>query len=193
MGFQIFCPRRVTFALGVVFADDLSAAFNKDVSLERIFPGETLITVVTREGLDGEMDPLVTLQIMVPVEALWALITLEWTIVGSWWLVLGMSHEVGHLRSVSTVETRHHAGVSNKCKASGGVLNVRKDRRLASSILQRWPLLVLVGRVRWVVGWDRWDRTLRHSWRHALHRTTSADGALLLTQSWRWSSRVGKV
>lgn len=83
--------------------------------LEGVLPREALVAVVARKGLDGKMDSLVSLQIMVPVKALWALVTLEWTVVGSRLLVL-MSHEVWHGGSVSTVEARHHGRMStNEC------------------------------------------------------------------------------
>lgn len=77
-----------------------------------------------------------SLQIVIPVETLWALIALEGTVVGSRWLVLGVTHEVRHSRSVATVEARHHGGMSaNQCKAAGWVLHVGKDGRLASTVL----------------------------------------------------------
>ena len=56
------------------------ARFKEDcdsTNLEGIFSGETLITVVAREGLDSKMDSLVALQVVVPVEALRALVAFE--------------------------------------------------------------------------------------------------------------------
>lgn len=83
--------------------------------LKSVLPRKALVAMVARKRLDGKMDSLVSLQIMVPVEALWALVTLEWTVVGGRLLML-MSHEVWHGCSVSTVEARHHGRMStNEC------------------------------------------------------------------------------
>jgi hypothetical protein len=58
------------------------------MSLQGILPREALIAVVAGKRLDGEMDPLMPLQVMVAVEALWALIAFERPVVGSGLLVL---------------------------------------------------------------------------------------------------------
>jgi hypothetical protein len=79
--------------------------------LERIFPGETLVTVVTRERLDGQMYSFMPLQIVVSIEALWALVTLERSVVRSWLLVRWVAKEVRHCRSVAAIEARHHSRV----------------------------------------------------------------------------------
>lgn len=42
--------------------------------------------MIAREGLHGQMNPLMALQIMIAIEALGALVTLEWSIMG-WWLL----------------------------------------------------------------------------------------------------------
>lgn len=49
--------------------------------LQRVFSGETLVAVATRERLDGKMDPLMPLQVVVSIEALWALVAAEWPII----------------------------------------------------------------------------------------------------------------
>jgi hypothetical protein len=65
--------------------------------------------VVAREGLDSQMYPLVSLQVVISVEALWTLVTLEWTIVGRRLLVRGVTEVMRHRCGVATVETCHHA------------------------------------------------------------------------------------
>jgi len=47
--------------------------------LQGILSRETLVTTGTRERLHSQMNPLVTLQIVVPIETLRTLITLEWS------------------------------------------------------------------------------------------------------------------
>lgn len=49
--------------------------------LQRILPREALLAVPARERLHRQMDPLMSLQIMIPVEALRTLIALERPIV----------------------------------------------------------------------------------------------------------------
>lgn len=65
-----------------------------------------------RERLDCQVDSLVPFQVVVPIEALGALIALEWPVVRSCLLVRVVSlHEVRHLGRVSAVEARHHSRV----------------------------------------------------------------------------------
>jgi hypothetical protein len=100
--------------------------------------------VVAREGLNSKMYPLMSLQVVVPVEALWTLVALERSVVGGRLLML-VIHEVRHGCSMSAVEARHHGGVTpNKRKLAIRVLDVREYGCL-SRILQRWPLVILVG------------------------------------------------
>jgi hypothetical protein len=114
--------------------------------LQGILPREALIAVVAGKRLDGEMDPLMPLQVMVAVEALWALIAFERPVVGSGLLVLRVTHEMRHSGCMTTVKSRHHGWMAtNQGKSAIGVLNVGKDRGLAAGVLERWSLLVLVG------------------------------------------------
>lgn len=76
--------------------------------LESILSRETLITMIAGKGLDRQMDSLVSFEIVIPVEALWALVAFEWPIVGSGLLVLGVAHEVRHGCRMTTIEARHH-------------------------------------------------------------------------------------
>jgi hypothetical protein len=65
--------------------------------------------VVAREGLDSQMYPLVSLQVVVSVEALWTLVTFEWTIIGRRLLMRWVAKVMRHRCSVAAVETCHHA------------------------------------------------------------------------------------
>lgn len=86
------------------------------------------------------------LQVMVAVEALWALIAFERPVVGRGLLMLRVTHEMRHSGCMTTVESRHHGWMAtNQGKSAIGVLNVGKDRGLAAGVLERWSLLVLVG------------------------------------------------
>jgi hypothetical protein len=64
--------------------------------------------VVAGERLDSQMYPLVSLQVVVSVEALRTLVTFKWSIVCRGLLVGWMAKEVRHGRCVAAVETRHH-------------------------------------------------------------------------------------
>lgn len=68
-----------------------------------------------REWLDSEMNTLMTLQIVIPVEALWALIALERPICSRLLLMIGvvaMAEEMRNICGVSAVEGLHHLGHS---------------------------------------------------------------------------------
>lgn len=111
----------------------LSTTLNKDVPLQRIFARETLVAVTARERLDRQVDPLMTLQVMVPVEALRALIALERAIV-RWCLVssrMCLAVDVAHTRRVPAVrESGHHAAVvhaTDQRELAVRVVDVRKD------------------------------------------------------------------
>lgn len=121
--------------------------------LERVFPRKALVAVVAREGLDSQVDPLVSLQVVVPVEALRTLIALEWSIVCAWLLVGRVAHEVRHCCCMATVEARHHARVytTNKRKLTIRVLDVREDGCWAWLVPRRWWSLIWIGRMLWIV------------------------------------------
>lgn len=67
--------------------------------------------MIAREWLDCQMYPLVSLQVVVAVEALRALVTLERSVICSRLLVRRVAKEVRHGRSVAAVEAWHHARV----------------------------------------------------------------------------------
>ena len=144
----------MALTLGVVAArSSLAAAFDKNVTLcgsladiyfallrsftylQRILSREALVAVGARERLDCQVDPLVSLQIVVAVEALRALIALEWPVGRGRLLVRVVSHEVWHLSCVPTVESRHHARVhTDQCKSTVWVLDIRIYRRRSRSV-----------------------------------------------------------
>lgn len=105
--------------------------------LECIFSGEALVAVGAGKGLDGQMDPLVALEIVVAVEALGALITLERPIVGCLLLLVGMSQEMGNRGRVATVEALHHSRVdpANECQLPVGIVDVGENWRRAWDIV----------------------------------------------------------
>jgi hypothetical protein len=94
----------VVFTLCVFICDRFATTFDEYVPLEGIFAREALVAVVARKGLDCKMNSLVSLQIMVPVETLWALVALKRSVVRGWLLMLGVTHEVWHRSSVPAVE-----------------------------------------------------------------------------------------
>jgi hypothetical protein len=77
------------------------------------------------------MYPLVSLQVVVPIETLWALIAFEWSIVGSGLLMGWVAKEMRHGCCMATVETWHHSRMNSyQRKLTVGVLDVGKNRRL---------------------------------------------------------------
>jgi hypothetical protein len=60
----------------------LAAALDQNMSLQCVFAREALVAVSTRKGLHSQMDSLMSLKVMVAVEALRALVAFEWTIWG---------------------------------------------------------------------------------------------------------------
>jgi hypothetical protein len=99
--------------------------------LERILPREALVAVIAGERLDSQMYPLVSLQVMVAIETLWALVAFEWSIICSWLLVGRVTKEMRHGRCMATVETGHHSRMNAyQRKLTVGVLDVGENRRL---------------------------------------------------------------
>ena len=97
--------------------------------LERIFSRKALVAVVAGERFDCQVYPLVSLQVVVSIEGLWALIAFKGSVVCSWLLMGWVAHEVRHGCGMSAVEARHHPGVhANESELAVRVLNVREDR-----------------------------------------------------------------
>jgi hypothetical protein len=67
--------------------------------------------MVAGEWLDCQMNPLVSLQVMVAVETLWALVALEGSVICGRLLVGRVAEKMRHCRSVTAVEARHHSRV----------------------------------------------------------------------------------
>ena len=80
------------------------------------------------EWLDCEMYSLVPLEIVVAVEALWALVALEWTVVGWAWLGMAVSIHL-HVSCSTTVVSSDHAVVhaAKKSEMIVGVVYVCQD------------------------------------------------------------------
>lgn len=97
--------------------------------LQGILAREALVAVAAGEGLDGQVDALVTLQVVVAVEALWALIASERSVVLWAGLLRVVTIHSVHVRGVSAVEGHHsrrHAS-SDKCELAAGVAHVGED------------------------------------------------------------------
>lgn len=102
--------------------------------LQCILAREALVTVCARERLHGQVNSLMTLQIMIPVEALGALITLErsvggWTrhtMVGCW----VRSIEMLRVGDVSTIESRQNARLHSSHHRHGTIraVDIGHDR-----------------------------------------------------------------
>ena len=71
----------------------VSTSFDKDMSLHKlvdsqkeviylqcVFSRETLVAARTWEWFDSQMDSFMTFQVVVPIEALWTLVTFEWSV-----------------------------------------------------------------------------------------------------------------
>ena len=81
-----------------------------------------------REGLDRQVNALVSLQIMIAVEALRALIALERPVILRTGLNLRVSVKL-QVRSVATIETWHHSTrhTPNECHLTVWVADVAKN------------------------------------------------------------------
>jgi hypothetical protein len=70
------------------------------MSLKCIFAREALLAVLAREGLDGKMDSLVALQVVISVEGLGTLITFKGTVVLLLMLRVLTVHWCAHLMAL---------------------------------------------------------------------------------------------
>ena len=154
---------RMALALCTVTAcSSLAAAFDKNVTLwnllayahqlllgcatylQGVLSREALVAVGARERLDCQVNPLVSLQVVVAVEALRALVALEWSVGRGRLLMRVVPHEVRHLSCMSTVEAGHHARMhTNQSKPAIWVLNVREHWRRSRCICRGWWSLVV--------------------------------------------------
>lgn len=115
------------------------------VYLQSVFTREAFIAVSAWEWFDCEMYPLVSLQIVVSIEALWALIALKRSVVLRIGLVsLRMAVHLLNVGCVPAVETRDHSTghSSDKRKLTVWITNVREDwhRVLEWAVMPIWRL-----------------------------------------------------
>lgn len=141
--------------------------YHASTNLQSIFPRETLLAVIAREGLDGQVDPLMTLQVVIPIEALRTLITFEGAVVGRSGLPVsrmmrGMATiHMLHIRQVATVVPREKARleIAHERHLPARVVDIGHDgpvhggkrvRRPRTSIAQlRWLHGRRLARSRW--------------------------------------------
>ena len=108
----------VSFALSYVevyiYQTDAGACIYMHVCmstyLQRVLPREALIAMLAGKRLDGQMNALMALEIVIPVEALGALIAFEGAVVGGGLLVVRGPQEVRHCGCGAAVDG-HHARV----------------------------------------------------------------------------------
>jgi len=122
-------------ALMFIFA---AHQFVGQAHLQSVLPAEALVTVSAGEGLDSQVDPLVPLEVVVPVEALRALVTLEGP--------LSLRHRV----VLRVVEMRH-------VDCGAGVEGILRLVLMMRRVRHRHPMRVILGLQRVHVGraWQR--------------------------------------
>lgn len=88
----------------------LSAAFDQNMSLQCILARETLVAMRAREWLHRQVNPLMPFQVMVPVEALRALVTFKWPIVSGSGCMSGVRRvapiDLLHAGQMAAIESR---------------------------------------------------------------------------------------
>jgi hypothetical protein len=99
----------------ILCISSFTASFNKSMTLESIFSAKTLVTVVTRERLDSKMYTLVSLQVVVTAEALWALITLKWTVLRRVMMAMVVMHTRVLAMKMHRVGATTHSQERNVC------------------------------------------------------------------------------
>ena len=130
-----------------------------------------------REWLDGQVDTLVSFQVVISVEALGALIAFERSVVLWIRLSLGVAIHLLHMRSMSAVEPLHHRRwhAANERNLAVGVADIGHD--WARQGILEWAL-VGIRRLRRL--WLEWrDRARSIGRRHPRDLSTSAHRALL--------------
>lgn len=109
----------------------------ESTNLESIFSRKTLVAVSTRKRLDRQVNSLMSLQIMISVKGLRALIASEWSVV----LRVGglMPIHVVHLSGMPVVKMRHHADGHTAHRVAG------EDCCTSHAMIAGWPILLLLG------------------------------------------------
>jgi hypothetical protein len=133
--------------------------------LECVFAGETLVAVAAGEWFHCQVNALVSLQVVIAVETLRALIALEGPVIYRLGLLGVCAVNVLHVGRVATVEATEAVHAVDERQAVARVADVREHgsrHRIAI-----WSL-VRVWRLRWC-GRERgnWSRRVRrrHAWR----------------------------
>ena len=92
--------------------------------LECIFPRKALFAMTTRKRLDREMDPFMSFQVVVSVEALRTLIALERPVVVV--RLLRIPIHLLHVCGMATIESWHHTAweASNECQLTSWTVYV---------------------------------------------------------------------
>lgn len=112
--------------------------------LESVLARERLVAVLAGEWLDSQMNTLMSLQIVIAVEGLWALIALERPVV-LWRRLLWVSvrrtviHAV-HVCCMSTVESEREArahGTIDQLHLTIRILHVRENRARKTILTER--------------------------------------------------------
>jgi len=85
-----------------------TASLDKYVSLESVLPRETLVTMAAWEWLHSKMNALVSLQVVISVEALRALVATEWPVVSRVRMATLVSVHLLHLRHMAAVHGHRH-------------------------------------------------------------------------------------
>ena len=113
-------------------------------NLQCILPGEALLAVSTREWLHCQMDPLMSLQIVITIKGLWTLVTFEWSII----LLLLLPGVVTVHLATHLMRRILHVHAPNKCHLVPWAMDIRHDwtshrRQRVAAI--RWSRVVALG------------------------------------------------
>jgi hypothetical protein len=139
-------------SLGYVSVRSISFCFQESVSncwirigsrtnLQCIFPGKALLAVPTWERFHSQMDPLMSLQIVVTIERLWTLVTFERSVI----LLLLLSRVVAVHWSTHLMRRILHVHSTYKCHLVSWAVHIRHDRashRRKRVPTVRWPGVV---------------------------------------------------
>jgi len=113
----------------------LPTAFHQDMSLQCIFPRKALLAVSTWEWLHGQMDPLMSLQIVITIEGLWTLVTFERAVI----LLLLLSRVVAIHWSTHLMRRILHVHAPHKCHLIPWAMDIGHD--WASHCRKRVPAI----------------------------------------------------
>lgn len=136
--------------------------------LQGVLAGKTFIAPRAREWLHSQMDALMTLQVVVAVETLWALVTLEGTIVVRSLVSLVrvvVVHRL-HIGCVTTVEAYQSLRqASHQHRRTTWIIEIREHRTMGVGLIcagKWWSLRVVTCLNRWRGKWSRPSRRRRH-------------------------------